>query len=100
MNYNVVFTILIFKLSYFGQRELLLASICVLVTCSHHSLSIFLDFGLKRYYRLILFFPYHSPEISHLSKYLRLLLMENNIERPKLGSECALCYWAFAAFSP
>ena len=60
----------------FAQWYPLQTGFSVLLTCSHHSLSISLLCNITRCTILILYFPCPSPGTSHFSKELCFLLVE------------------------
>ena len=67
------------------------------VTCSHHFWGTLLFSDTVKYSRLMLSFPYSSPEISCFSKEPWFILAENSIKKLSLGTKCTYCYRGFIA---
>lgn len=66
MGYNLILFILMLKVSRFGHQKLIQTHICVLLTCSHNSLSTF-------YFTTKIFLAHFGlslpcPEMSYISK--------------------------------
>lgn len=74
------------KCPRFGQWESFYSGFCVLLAYSHHPLSLSLFSGTTRCFRLILYFPFPGPGISHLSKEPRFLLVQSVVWKPRFES--------------
>ena len=61
--------------------------------CDHQSLITITSFSDSRCFRLILSFPYPSPEISHFSSKPWSLLVAGGFSRPRSGYQDHHCFW-------
>lgn len=87
---SVIF-VLMFKLLRFGQWQVLARPLFPL-TCTCHSMSTSLHFNKERCYRLILYFPFLCPEISHFSDNPWSLLVEEGFQNSISGH--SLSFWS------